>query len=279
MIKLFVDSGSSIKQDEKAKYDVEILPLKIMLGDKEYLDGVDLSMEEFYHYLIDEKLFPKTSLPSLENADKLVKECLDNGDEVIILSFSSGLSGTYGAMKSLFADEPRVRVIDTKTAVGGIRILVDEVNKYRDQSLDFVEGKVMDLIPRIKVVAIPDTLDYLLKGGRLSRSAWVVGSILQLKPLISLDNETGKVKVIGKAFGKKRAMQSLAEYLKEFDCDENYAIVPSYTYGKSNLDMLISMTDPKYIPQMSECDNLDPGVACHWGPNAFGYIFVAKKDL
>ena len=97
MIKVFVDSGSSIKQSEKEKFDVEIFPLKILLGDKEYLDGIDLSMDIFYDALINQNLFPKTSLPSIGEAEKLVKSCTENGDDVIILTISSGISGTSGS--------------------------------------------------------------------------------------------------------------------------------------------------------------------------------------
>ena len=277
MIKVFVDSGSSIKQYEKEKFDVEILPLKILLGDKEYLDGIDLSMDIFYDALINQNLFPKTSLPSLGEAEQRIKSCVGNGYDVMILTISSAISGTYNTLRMLFASEPRVRVIDTKTAVGGMRILVNEINKYRDKSLDFVEEKLAELIPRLKVVAVPETLDYLQKGGRLSKSAWAVGSILQLKPLISLDSTDGKVKVLGKAMGKRRAMEAVAKALVDFECDENYEIVPSYTYGRGNLDTLIAMTDKKYHAQMTDYDNLDPAIACHWGPNAYGYIFVSKK--
>lgn len=276
MLRLLVDSGSSMKLDEREAYQVEILPLKILLGGKEYLDGVDLPMEIFYHALIEEKQFPKTSLPSLATADELVKGYLAQGDEVMILSLSSGLSGTYNALRTHFADEPRVRVVDTKTAVGGIRILIREINRMRHETMDKIEEKIKALIAKIRVVAIPETLEYLMRGGRLSRSAWALGSILQLKPFISLDSSDGRVKVLGKERGKRRAMQKLVSLLSEMNCDERYPIVPSYTYGKENLDVLISMTDEKYKAQMIEYDNLDPAIACHWGPNAFGYIFVAK---
>ena len=84
MIKLFVDSGSSIRESEKEKYDVEILPLKIFLNGKEYRGGVDLSMDEFYHYLIDEDLFPKTSLPSPGDEKERVMRCVENGYDVVI---------------------------------------------------------------------------------------------------------------------------------------------------------------------------------------------------
>lgn len=275
MVRVFVDSGSSIKQNERKKYNVEILPLKILLGDKEYNDGIDLSMDYFYSMLIDEGIFPKTSLPSLDETEKKIMEYVNNGDDVLILPISSGISGTYNTLKMMFEDQPKVHVIDTKTAVGGIRILVEEVNKYRDESIDFIERKVLNLIPRIKIIAIPETLEYLHKGGRLSKTAYVAGSLAQVKPLISFDPQTGRVKVLSKAIGIKRAMQMLVNNLHE-SCDTSYSIVPSYTYSDKNLKELIKMTDKKYYPSMIEYDNLDPAIACHWGPNAFGYIFVIK---
>ena len=103
MIKVFVDSGSSIKQHEKELYNVEILPLKILLNGKEYLDGIDLSMDIFYKELIDNKQFPKTSLPSLEETEKRVLDYVNKGDDVIILTISSDISGTclkYNAVTS-----------------------------------------------------------------------------------------------------------------------------------------------------------------------------------
>lgn len=271
MIKVFVDSGSSIKQHEKELYNVEILPLKILLNGKEYLDGIDLSMDIFYKELIDNKQFPKTSLPSLEETEKRVLDYVNKGDDVIILTISSGISGTYNAMKTLFLDYDKVKVIDTKTAVGGIRILVHEINKYCDESIDFVIEKINALIPKIRVFAIPETLTYLHKGGRLSTIGYIAGSLFQIKPVIELRN---KVSVAHKALGLNKAMNLILAKLET--CDINYPIVPSYTYKTDNLDKLISKADEKYKKAMIEFDNLDPAIACHWGPNAFGFIFVEK---
>ncbi len=276
MLRVIVDSGSSIKQNEKEKYKVDILPLKILLGGKEYLDGINLDINMFYNALIKDKQFPKTSLPSLLETEELVNKYTDGGDDVIILTISSGISGTYNTLKTHFADNSRVYVIDTKTAVGGVRILVEEINRHRDEDTESIVKRINALIPRIKVIAIPDTLEYLHRGGRLSRAAWVFGSILQLKPLITLDSSDGNVKVLGKERGRHRAMQALVNHLEKLECDTNYPIVPSYTYSASNLDALISMTDEKYKPAMIEYDDLDPAIACHWGPNAFGYIFVGN---
>ncbi len=271
MIKIFVDSGSSIKKEERADYGVEVLPLKILLGEKEYLDGENLSMDVFYQALISDKIFPKTSLPSLDEAEQKVQKYIDEGYDVIILTLSSGISGTYNALRMLFENNPRVRVIDSKTAVGGMKILVRGANKYLDESLDFVENKLNELIPKIRVLAVPETLDYLHKGGRLSKAGWVVGSVLKIKPIIELKHT---VKAVGKTLGLRHAMKYILTELEK--CDARYPIVPSYTYATGNLDELIGKTKEEYQKAMIEKDNIDPAVAAHWGPNAFGYIYVEK---
>lgn len=272
MIKIFVDSGSSIKKEERELYGVEVLPLKILLKDKEYLDGENLSMDVFYKALIEENLFPKTSLPCLDDAEKRVTKYTEEGYDVIVLCISSGISGTYNALHMLFENNPKVRVIDSKTAVGGMKILVREANKYLHESLDFVKDKINALIPRIRVLAIPETLDYLHKGGRLSNAGWAVGTLLRIKPTIELKHT---VSVANKAIGLKSAMKFILSELEK--CDTNYPIVPSYTYDTENLDEMISKTKPEYQSAMIEKDNIDPAVAAHWGPHAFGYIYVKKE--
>ena len=277
MIKIFVDSGSSIKQEEKQKLGVEIFPLRYLLGDVEYEDGIDLGLDKFYELFIGQDLFPKTSLPNLESAKQAVEQYTNAGDEVLIITISSKISGTFSAIKTLFEDNNKVRVVDSLSAVGGIRILVQEAQKHIDKPIDEIV-KILDTLKmRIKVVAIPETLDYLLKGGRLSRKEWLIGSILKIKPIIAL-SQTG-VKVVDKKIGTKKAMSYLANALETFGFDENYPIVPSYTYNAENLDKLIAITDEKYHKNMIEYDNLDPAIACHWGPNAYGYIFVGDENI
>ena len=274
-MKVFVDSGSSIKFDEQEKYNVEIIPLKILLGEKEYLDdGKDLTFDVFYDYLINNKNFPKTSLPTLVEVEEKVNE-ITKTEDVIILTISSGISSTNNSFKTLFEDNKRVKVIDSMCAVGGMRLIVDLINRNRDKSLDEIESLVNDLIPRIRIMAIPETLSYLLKGGRLSKTEWLIGSILQIKPIIGF--KAGKVRVISKTRGIKKGMKAIVEALDELEVDENYDIVASYTYKDDNLKELIEMTPEKYKPLIRSYDNLDPAIAAHWGPNAFGYIFVSKK--
>ncbi|MGN1373280.1 MAG: DegV family protein [Candidatus Coproplasma sp.] len=273
MLKVFVDSCSSIKQDEKAEYNVEIFPLRYLMGDREYLDGIDMSIDEFYSLLIEQNLFPKTSLPNLDELRQRVERITDDGDEVLIITLSSGLSGTFNAINSLFKDNEKVTVIDSLSAVGGVKLIVKEINKYRDKPTQFIVEKVKKLIPRIRILAIPQTLDYLLRGGRLSKKQWAIGSVLQIKPVITVTD--GNVEVYAKKIGLRNAMKFIAAKVAELaDC--NYEIVPSYTYDDENLKQLISITDKRVCSAMGKPDNVDPVIACHWGPFAFGYVFIEK---
>lgn len=276
MLRIIVDSGSSIKQEEKEKYGVDIVPLRYLMGDEEYRDGIDLSIDEFYKLLIEKKYFPKTSLPNLEELKDLVDSYTKAGDDVVIVTISSGISGTFSAFTQMFAEYSNVRVIDSYSAVGGVKIIVREINKMKDKSLDEIVEAINKLARRIRIFAIPETLGYLLRGGRLSKKEWLLGTMLNIKPIITIKQSF--VKVASKAIGLKKAMKAVVESLKTHKCDKNYPIVPSFTYNKDNLDKLVEMTDDEYKSIMIEYDNLDPVIASHWGPNAFGYIFVGEEE-
>lgn len=275
MRRIFVDSGSSIKNEELEKYNVELIPLKILIGDKEYFDdGIDLPIDKFYKLISEEKEFPKTSLPQLDTLEKRVKAYTDNGDEVVIITISSKISGENNALKMLFEDNKNVLVLDSKLAVGGIRLIVDFLNRNKDIPFDKIEEKVNEFIPRIQIMAIPETLRNLLKGGRLSKTEWLLGSILQIKPTIGFKD--GKVRVLAKNRGLKKAMKDVASQLDSLGCDTSYDIIAAYTYNKTNVLELIDMVDEKYKSAIKIFDDLDPAIAVHWGPNAFGFIFVTK---
>ncbi len=113
MLKIIVDSASSIKNEEKEQYGVELLPLRVIIDGQEYLDGVNLDLDEFYEKLKTTKEFPKTSLPSLEYASELVEGFLAEGARVLIITLSSGISGTYQVLKALFAEKEDVLVYDS----------------------------------------------------------------------------------------------------------------------------------------------------------------------
>lgn len=275
MLKIYVDSGSSIKKDEALEYGIKIIPLKLLLGNKEYLDnGEDLSMEEFYHHLVDLNEFPKTSLPNLYEYEEEITKETEEGNDVIIITISSHISGTYIAFRMLFEDNKKVLVIDSKMAVGGLRFIVELILKNKDKSLAEINDLVNELIPRIQTVAIPETLNYLFKGGRLSKAELIVGSILQIKPILGF--KEGKIKVHGKSLGLKKGMKFILDDIEKNGFDPEYGIIASYTHIKNNVDELISKAPDDVKAAVKVYDDLDPAIASHWGPGAFGFIYVKK---
>ena len=214
-------------------------------------------------------------MPQLDEIEEKVTKETQQGNDVIILPISSEISGTYNALKTMFQGNSKVYVVDTLSVIGGIRLLVDEINKYRDMPVDFVLEKVNALIPKIRIVAIPETLDYLLKGGRLSKKEWLFGTVLNLKPIIAIIK--GKVKVIAKKIGLNNAIKFITSARKDMKCSLEYPIIASFTKEKKNVERLINATEEKFKNQIKVFDNLDPVIASHWGPNAFGYVFVSEE--
>ncbi|MBR5479928.1 MAG: DegV family protein [Clostridia bacterium] len=275
MLRVIVDSGSSIKQWEKEKYGVEIIPLHINLDGKEYLDGINLSDEDFYKALTVDKIFPKTSLPSIAFVEDLINGYVDKGDEVVYLALSSGLSGTYNTIRMLFEDNDKVCVIDTKSAAGGIRILVEEINKDRSRTLKDIEKRILEIIPRVRLCAIPDTLEYLYRGGRLSKTGYLLGGMLGIVPIIAI--EDGKAVAAGKKRGAKNAVSFILDKMEELGVDTDHSIIAEYSYTKDNAEGLVSILSDEYKRLVTAYDNLSPTIASHWGPNAYGLFFVSKK--
>ncbi|MBR1890488.1 MAG: DegV family protein [Clostridia bacterium] len=271
MLRIVVDSGSSIKREEAKKYGIDILPINILIDGKEYLDGINIDSETFYNLLATKK-FPKTALPNLEDARELVEGYTNNGDDVLIITISSHISGCNNAITVMFSENKHVEVVDSELAVGGIRLLVECALRNKNKPLKEVAEEVRKLIPRVKIMAIPETLDYLMKGGRLSKVEWLVGSVLKIKPVITF--KEGKVAVEAKKIGLKNAMSYINQKTQQLGVDETYPIVASYTFSDKNLQTLI---DESGIDRKNFVfDDLSFSIASHWGPNAFGFIFVTK---
>ena len=221
-LKIMVDSSSGITQDEAARLGIDVFPLRIIFNEKEYLDGIDIMQDEFYEKLTKEEIFPKTSLPNLYEIEKKVKEYLKEGYQVIILPLSKEISGTYSALVSMMEEYENVRVIDTLTTICGLRFLVNEALKLEVDNLDELEIKLCNLQKRIRIIAGIDTLEYLYKGGRLTKTASLVGNVIGLKPLISVID--GKVVVLAKRRGRKHAMQYVLDKFQTSNIDYNYPV-------------------------------------------------------
>ncbi len=275
-LKIMVDSSSGITQEEAIKLGIDVFPLRIIFDDKEYLDGIDIMQDEFYEKLTKEEIFPKTSLPNLYEIEKKVKAYVQDGYSVIILPLSKEISGTYSALVSMMEDYENVRVIDTLTTICGLRFLVNEAIQLKVDTLDELEIKLRDLQKRIRIVAGIDTLEYLYKGGRLTKTASLVGNVIGLKPIISVID--GKVVVLAKRRGRKHAMQYVLDKFQTSDIDERYPVYGIYSMNETNYHELYdALTEERLRKAVQNYENIAPVIGCHVGPGAYGFVYIEKE--
>ena len=210
----------------------------------------------------------------MAEVEDMFKAYLDAGDEVVYIALSSGLSGTFNTIRMLFADEPRILVVDSKSAAGGIRILVEEVNRDRSRSLAEIEAALTALVPKVRLFAIPETLEYLYRGGRLSKTGYFLGGMLGIVPIIAIKD--GGAIAAGKKRGRASAEKFIFEKIHELGVDEAYPIIAEYSYTKDNVEALVEKLEDNHKALVNAYDNLSPTIASHWGPNAYGFFFVQK---
>ncbi len=280
-IKILIDSASDITQDEAKKYGIDVIPLLVNFGDEEYLDGVNLSATKFYEKLIETDTLPKTSQITpyrfIDEFERLTSE----GYDVIVITLSSKLSNTYNsAVLASQEFEGKVYVIDSLTVTAGERILCEYALRLINEGLSTKEvvDKVNEAKERVRLLAIVDTLEYLKKGGRISKTVAFAGELFNIKPVIAV--EEGVVKLVGKARGSKKANNLLNELIEKkgaIDFDMPYTTVYS---GLSDLMLKKYIEDEKDLWETSidyvPIHNVGSTIGTHVGPGAIGVVFFAK---
>ena len=281
-IKFVVDSGADITAAECKKLGITHLPLKVIFGEREYEDTVDLSHREFYEKLIECDDLPSTSQVTPAAFEEAFRRIVDNGDVAIAIVLSSKLSGTY--QSAVIAAEEfkagQVYVVDSLSASLGQRILVQRAMAMAERGFSPIEivKTLEEEKHHIRLMALVDTLEYLKRGGRVSKTVAFAGGVLNIKPVIALVE--GEVKMLGKARGSRQANNLLRELVRERGIDFTRPLCLAY----SGLDD--SMLK-KYIADSAELweGNVDAlpvatvgcAIGTHAGPGAVAVAFFEKQ--
>ena len=211
-VRIVIDSASDITKEKADALGLDLMPLKTIFGDEEYLDGVTLSHHEFYEKLIESGIFPTTSQIPPHEFEHKFKEIKEAGDTAVVITLSSLLSGTYqSAHLALDGYEDCIHLVDSKNLCIGEQNLVMYAIRLRDQgcSAEEIVSELEDKKSKICVLAVFDTLEYLKRGGRLSSTAAWAGNLLSIKPVISA--EKGEIVILGKARGSKNGNNLLIQ--------------------------------------------------------------------
>lgn len=278
-VKIIVDSTADMSVD--VKKHVAVVPLTIRFGEREYIDGVSIDSRKFYEMLVECDQLPTTSQASPFAFRDVYEKTLEQAEQVVVITVSSKLSGTFQSAVIAAEEYPgRVYVVDSQSVAIGSGILAEYALKLADRDLNAEEiaWKLMQKREDIRVIAMLDTLEYLKKGGRISATAALAGGLLNIKPVVCIDN--GEIRMLGKARGSRQANNLLVQEIgKAGGVDFDKPLLLGYT-GLS--DALLQ----KYIRDSAQLwegnrENLPFAVigsvvGTHAGPGAVAVAFFSK---
>lgn len=279
-IQFVIDSASDILPEEAARMGITVLPLTVTFGETTYRDSMDLSHREFFEKLAACRDLPTTSqLPPADFAD-CFEQLTAAGQDVVVITVSSRLSGTYQSATIAAADYPgRVFVVDSLSAAIGQRVLLLRGLELAEEGLS--AGQIAERLDeekaRIRVMAVIDTLEYLKKGGRISAATALAGTVLSMKPAIEICE--GTVSMAGKARGNRQGNLLLRQLMDKYggaNLDEPYALVYS-GLNDSHLQKFIAEQSDLWPEQENlPIHSLGCVIGTHVGPGAYGIAFFEK---
>lgn len=281
MVRIITDSAADFELDELTEKNIICTPMKISFGGEEYTENVNLTKTQFYEMLASSEEFPKTSQPAPYDFEKIFKESMDAGDEAVIITISSALSGTYqnAFLVKNMLEYDECYVVDGLSATAGQRILVEHAVKLRDEgkSAKDIAAEISELRGRVEIFACIDTLEYLYKGGRISHTSYTVGSFVNIKPMITVSRE-GRVEVAAKALSMRKGIKNICARLEKVKPDMSYPMYLVYSHNRKNAELLAeAMGSAGCDVQDSQLVNIGATIGAHIGQNACGVIYISEK--
>lgn len=280
MVRIITDSAADFEPFELEKWNISCIPLKVLLGDTEYEENINLGKDQFFSLLASTGDTPKTSQPSPDHLMDLFAEAKAAGDEAIYISLSSGISGTYqtAVMTCEDAEYDGCHVFDSLNATGGQRLIVEYAVRLRDEGRNAKEILAALEAIREKVVlfACIDTLEYLYRGGRISQTVYKLGTMAQVKPVIRV-SEAGTIEVPAKAMGMRKGMDQLCKRLETQKPSADHKIYAMYTADKTIGQTLAQKAAAMgyEIPE-EQIVQVGAAIGSHIGPNACGLVYVEE---
>ena len=281
MVKIVSDSTCDLSAELVERYGIEIIPLHIILGEKEYEDGVDIDPDTIYKWSDEHGTTPKTSAPGIERVTEVFGRYKAAGDDVVAFTISSDMSTTSNVMKLAAEDidyEDHVFVVDSRSLSTGIGLLVLEAACMAKDGMAAGEivSKVSELIPRVRASFVVDTLVYLQRGGRCSGLTAMLGSILKLHPRIAVTE--GVMGPEKKYRGKMHRVVS--EYVQDMEKDLKSAKKDRVFITHSGCDEMIVESVRSYLLDMDYFDEVlvtraGGVVSSHCGYGTLGVLFIA----
>ena len=277
-VRIIVDSSTDVSEEYREK--IQFVPLTVRFGDKEYLDGVELSKHQFYEMLVESDALPTTSQATPALFAEYLESVASAGDSAVVITLSSKLSGTYQSAVLAAEDYPNIYVVDSQSVAIGTGVLAQYAVELAQQGMgaEEIAQVLTQQREKVCVVALLDTLEYLKKGGRISKTVAFAGGVLNIKPVVTVQD--GAVALIGKARGSRNGNNLLVEKIREAGgVDFERPVLLGYTGLSSAL--LEKYVDDSKALWADHVDKLDGCLLCsvigtHVGPGAVAVAFFRK---
>ncbi len=272
-VKILTDSTADLKPDVIERLGITVLPLTIQLGQKTLRDGIDINAEDFPARVARISTPPTTSSPTQRQFEDIFAELTKGGGEVVAIHVSSKLSQTFRNATRAAAPllgRSKIVVIDSQLITIGLGMLVTAAAQAAADgaTLDEVVKLVRGMIPRIYIGFFVETLDYLERGGRIGKAQAMLGTMLNIKPLLIL--EEGEIVALEKVRTRAKAIEKLVEFISEFTRIERMVILHSTT--PEDVSLLIEQIN-LVLPNLNvQVDQYGPVTGTHLGPNALGVV-------
>lgn len=278
-IALITDSSCDLTNKDLEKHNIKMLPFRIIYKDREYLDKITMSSEDMFKSLEEE--IPTTSLPDLEYTEKIFKDLEKEGvTDAIVVTVSSKLSGTYNSIRLFSEDFPNIRFhfFDTRTLGFPVGAIALEASKLiaKGDSVQVIMEELEDVRKRVNGYVTLDTLEYLIKGGRMGRVQGAIGQLLHIKPIVH-HSEEGVLYAHSKARGRKQALSKLKGIVNEYlDKGKCRIWVLNGAAKEESMALLESIKNHPNVTEIS-LETIGASMGIHTGPRAVGVCILEEK--
>lgn len=275
---IVTDSTCDLTLEFMREHNIRFLPLSVDIGGEVYKDKLEIDNSAFYEAIKDKNIFPKTAQVTPYSFEKVFKEELDKGNEIVCITLSAALSGTYSAANIAKAslDSDKIHIINSKTVSLGEGYLVKvaaEKAKEGSSAGEIIEC-IKNLIEKQDVIIALDTMEMLKRGGRISPAKAAIGGILGIKPMLTIKD--GVLEPVGKAKGRKAAVKDSLQYLKDKNADLNRTIVVAHSNDAERCSKMVEILREEFGDLDIMTSEIGPVVGTHAGPGAIGVFFISK---
>ncbi len=284
-VRIICDSACDLPKEVINEYNLQVLPINVINGNKEYKDQVDIDPNEVYHKMREGEIFKTSQITPIvfeEVFEKMAKE----KEDCIYIGFSSGLSATYqSALLAKMAMEDKyddfsIEIIDSKAASGGYGLIVYEVAKAasKGESKEDLVKLANAYVKGVDQIFTVDDIEYLYRGGRVSRTSAILGGMLNIKPILEVND--GKLVPIEKVRGRTKVFKRMLELIEERKLDsdlENTTIVITHGDYVDGANKLKDMIYEKYGTKNFIINSIGAAIGAHSGPGTIALFFMKQK--